>query len=303
MFPGAFFSRSRKLKRRRTAAKPLAWRSGLVPRRPRTFERLEDRLMLTTLVVNNPTDSTLAAELSLRQAVAQANTDAAAGTSDTITFDPSLGSGTITLASDLELSGAGTGTITIDGSSPSTPLTIEAGEFGSRIFLVDSGVNVVLTNLNLQESDLNDNAGGAILNAGTLTVSNTTVSRNEAYGNSAGAGGAIENTGSLVLSNNVFSDNSASGNGGAVDNNGGSVTVSDCTFTGDSALNGGAISNENQGTLTVSGSTFSNNATYRIGASGGAIENVSATATLDNDIFSKNRRACPAARSIISRAA
>ncbi len=49
-------------------------------RRPR-FERLEDRLMLTTLVVNNPTDTAVAAELSLRQAVAQANTDAAAGTS------------------------------------------------------------------------------------------------------------------------------------------------------------------------------------------------------------------------------
>ena len=75
----------------------MTWRSGLVLRRPRTFERLEDRLMLTTLVVNNPTDTAVAAELSLRQAVAQANLDAAAGTSDTITFDSSLGSQTITL--------------------------------------------------------------------------------------------------------------------------------------------------------------------------------------------------------------
>ena len=75
--------------------------------------------MLTTLLVNNPTDTAVAAELSLRQAVAQANTDAAAGIADTIAFNPSLGSQTITLTQgQLELSGAGTGTITIDGSSP-----------------------------------------------------------------------------------------------------------------------------------------------------------------------------------------
>ena len=78
--------------------------------------------MLTTIVVNNPTDTAVAAELSLRQAVAQANIDAAAGISDTITFDPSLGGQTINLTQgQLELSGAGTGTITIDGSSPEHP--------------------------------------------------------------------------------------------------------------------------------------------------------------------------------------
>src|SRR5208282_4963762 len=114
------------------------------------MERLEDRLMLTTLVVNNPTDSVVAAELSLRQAVAQANTDAAAGVSDTITFDPSLGGQTITLTQgQLELSGAGTGTITIDGSSPSMPITI-SGQ-GSRLFQIDSGVQALLSNLTLDD--------------------------------------------------------------------------------------------------------------------------------------------------------
>ena len=82
--------------------------------------------MLSVLVVNNGTDAAVSDELSLRQAIAQANTDAAAGTSDTITFDPSLGGQTIMLAQgQLELSGAGTGTITIDGSSPSTPVTLD----------------------------------------------------------------------------------------------------------------------------------------------------------------------------------
>ena len=110
--------------------------------------------MLSVLVVNNGTDAAVSDELSLRQAIAQANTDAAAGTSDTITFDPSLGGHTILLAQgQLELSGAGTGIITIDGSSPSTPVTLDAND-GDRVFQIDSGVQAVITNLNIENGDV-----------------------------------------------------------------------------------------------------------------------------------------------------
>src|SRR5258708_671731 len=69
-------------------------------------ERLEDRTMLSTLFVNNGTDAHVDNQLSLREAVAIANMDAAAGTSDAIAFDASLGSHTITLTQgQLELSG------------------------------------------------------------------------------------------------------------------------------------------------------------------------------------------------------
>ena len=51
-------------------------------------EQLEDRTMLSVLVVNNGTDAPVSNELSLRQAIVLANADATAGTSDTITFDP-----------------------------------------------------------------------------------------------------------------------------------------------------------------------------------------------------------------------
>ena len=84
--------------------------------------------MLAVLTVNNPTDSAVANELSLRQAVTQANVAAAAGTSDTIAFDASLGGQTLQLTQgQLELSGAGGGTITIDGSTPSSPITLDGG--------------------------------------------------------------------------------------------------------------------------------------------------------------------------------
>jgi hypothetical protein len=81
--------------------------------------------MLSALVVNNVSDTPVDTETSLREAVAQADTDAAAGTSDTIQFDPSLSGETILLTQgQLELSGAGTGTITIDGSGLSAPVTL-----------------------------------------------------------------------------------------------------------------------------------------------------------------------------------
>ena len=64
--------------------------------------------MLSTLLVTNPTDGPIANETSLREAIVQADTDAAAGISDTIGFDASLGSSTIDLTQgQLELSGDG----------------------------------------------------------------------------------------------------------------------------------------------------------------------------------------------------
>ncbi len=240
--------------------------------------------MLTTIVVTNPTDATVAAELSLRQAVAQANLDAAAGISDTITFDPSLGGQTVNLTQgQLELSGAGAGTITIDGNTLSSPLTIDA-QSESRIFQIDSGVSAVLTNLNLEYGDVNSGAsGGGILNSGTLTVSNSSIYACASY---QGSGGAIESSGPLTLDNDIFTSNSANDYGGAVDNKGSSLVVNDCTFNNYNRayISGGAISVQN-GTLTVNGSTFSGNAAN---TSGGAIEVVAGTATLDDDIFSSN---------------
>lgn len=111
------------LLRRRSAAKA----------RLRQFEPLEERRLLAVLTVNNPTDTAVTGELSLRQAVAQANLDAAAGQSDTIAFAASLGSQTISLTQgSLELTGAGGGTITLDGSAPASPLRSRADSITPR---------------------------------------------------------------------------------------------------------------------------------------------------------------------------
>ncbi len=246
-------------------------------------QQLEDRVMLSTLIVNNPTDAHVANETSLREAIVLANTDAAAGTSDTITFDASLGSHTITLTQgQLELSGAGAGTITIDGSSPSTPVTLEAIH-GIRVFQIDSGVQAVITNLNIENGFVGywGINGSDIFNAGKLIVSNANVSNSF-----ASSGGAIENTGTLTLSNTTLSGNNANTSGGAIDNSG-TLVVIDSTFTSNSAPSAGAISND--GTLTIVNSIFSINSAAN---SGGAIKNDnSGTLTINGGFFTGNSAA------------
>ena len=52
-----------------------------------TLLALEDRRLLSTIVVNNPTDTPVAGQIDLRQAIAQANTN---GGDETITFDKTV---------------------------------------------------------------------------------------------------------------------------------------------------------------------------------------------------------------------
>src|SRR5262249_29237922 len=63
---------------RRTVASRRRWRL-----RP-TLLVLEDRRMLSTIVVNNPTDTPVTGQIDLRQAIALANAN---GGADTIVFD------------------------------------------------------------------------------------------------------------------------------------------------------------------------------------------------------------------------
>jgi hypothetical protein len=70
--------------------------------------------------------------------------------------------------------------------------------------------------------------GGGIYNAGTLTVSNSTVSGNFAF-----SGGGIYNTGGATVSGCILSGNNAwgGGNGGGIYNDGYPLTVSHSTFS------------------------------------------------------------------------
>src|SRR5262249_47026288 len=71
-------------------------------------------------------------------------------------------------------------------------------------------------------------AGGGLLNYGTATLTNCTVS-----GNSAGGGGGLLNYGTATLTNCTVSGNSAGFGGGGV-YNAGTATLINCTVSGTS---------------------------------------------------------------------
>jgi hypothetical protein len=106
---------------------------------------LEVRCVLSTIIVNNPTDTPVAGETDLRQAIAQANANAGA---NTILFDPTVFSTpqTITLSSgQLELSNT-TGTQYIVG--PAAAVTVSGGG-NSRVFQVDNLVSASISGLTI----------------------------------------------------------------------------------------------------------------------------------------------------------
>ena len=125
-------------------------------------------------------------------------------------------------------------------------------------------------------------SGGAIVNQGTLTLSNLVLSNNGAIY----YGGAIYNQGgNLTVSYTTFANNRTSasvqttyGSGGAIDNTG-NLNVSNSTFTGGAAFEGGAIDNVS-GTLNVTTSTFDKNTAIQ----GGSIYNNASATIVDSTL-------------------
>jgi len=276
-------------KRLGLSARPAS-RRKTAPARPNfrpTLEALEHRWVPSTLTVQNTLDSGAG---SLRAEIA------AAHSGDTINFATSLDGQTIKLTSGELLINK---TLTIAGPADRS-LTVSGGGI-SRVFEVPTPAkhatrNVVsLSGLTISNgvgvfaassSHYGDGEGGAILNWGTLTVSNCILSGNSAAG---GGGGAIENQGPLTISastltNNVAPNNSGGGLGGAIQSFA-ALTVSDSTVSSNTAgWRGGGIW-EGGGTLTVSSSTVSGNFA---GYGGGIAVEFGSTALIDNCTLNSN---------------
>jgi hypothetical protein len=230
------------------------------------FQTQADPVLVTTLA--DP--GRLSGQLSLREAVNLA--DALPG-DNTVSFDPALGAGTVTLtAGQLELSGA-PGVRTIDGGNR---ITVDANH-DSRLFLVDAGVQAVLTRLSLGNG--NSDAGAAVFNSGTLTLANSTL-----FGNVAIFGGAVYNAGTLTLSGSTLEFDFASYQGGGL-YNAGQLTAFNSTFVYDTAFaNGGAVYTA-AGTDMLTSLTISRNAA----ASGGGLAVAGGTVLLRNSIVARNQ--------------
>ncbi|TWT49574.1 Calx-beta domain protein [Rubripirellula amarantea] len=241
-------------------------------------ERLEDRRVLASYVVDTAED--VVADdgmISLREALQASNTNAVVNADtiageagpdivDTITFASGLSQ--ITLSSQLTISDA----VAIS-LGDATDVTI-SGNFASRIFSIDIGTIFTIPNevsidgLTLIEGVAD--IGGAILvnRLQELTLNDVTIQTSEATGNeSTEGGGALFNDGGIVtITNSTFEDNVASGTSGS----------------------GGAIFNAEIGTLSVTDSIIRNNVANR---AGGRIEDNSGSGfgtTLDGVTLSGN---------------
>ena len=239
------------------------------------------------------------------------DTLASADPADTIDFDASLAGATIHLASPITLSQD----VTIDGSALSVPITISGdsdsdGVGDVTIFMIDSGVTVILNSLVLTRGNAVNDSGGAISNNGTLTINNSTLIENHAQ-DSSYSGGAIYSSNALTVNNSNFLNNTAPYGGGAIQavgtlnisnstfsysytNSGGgggaiysaaTTTITDSTFTHNTAatVNGGGIYVVN-GTTTVTGSTFA----YNSAGAGGSIAVQTGTLNVSNSTFAHN---------------
>src|SRR6516225_357694 len=191
--------------RRNRGSEPPRRRPGTAAPRQRrrmrpTLMALEDRRLLSTIVVNNPTDTPVVGQIDLRQAIVLANTN---GGAETITFDKTVFKApqTITLnptLGQLELSDT-TGTEAIVG--PKAGVTVDAGG-ASRVFQVDGGVTASISGLTISGGNTTGSGGGLYNDGGNVTLTNCTVSGNSATTPASSLGGGLfSRNGTLTLTN------------------------------------------------------------------------------------------------------
>jgi hypothetical protein len=158
--------------------------------------------------------------------------------------------------------------VTVDGSAL---VTLDAAE-GHRLFSVQAGGSLTLRNINLIRG--RSDGGGAIYNAGSLTLDGVRITQSFAVGAGAG-GGAIGNAGGgVVIQNSTLAANGAESIGGAISSQGGSLSIENSTFEGNQADTFGAMDIASDATLsnlTVRGNTATSGCGGGIGVQTGLV--------------------------------
>ena len=219
---------------------------------------------------NGSLDPASGSGTSLREAVLHAPDGSVIG------FAPALDGQTLVLTLGQITVGK---SLAINASPLAAGVTV-SGNHTSRLFSVSSSKTVSLTALDLIDGDASGD-GGAILNAGNLTLDRCELSSNEA----SDGGGAIENSGTLTLTACTLAGNTAAVGGGAIEHASGTLTATNCTFSGNSAEFGGAIDGDGSSTIRLYSCTVSGNHATN---DGGGIEETTGTLLLENTIVAGN---------------
>jgi hypothetical protein len=247
-----------------------------------------------TLNVNTPIDSisTGPGQCSLREAIQEVDSP---GTATGGCAPAAFGANTIVLGQGTYSLHNGLGELKVTPEVTDLTITgrgvddtvIDASGLADRIIEVQAGASVTVSGLTMTQGRAAAGApgqpagapwgfapghpgasGGAILNAGSLTVTDAAITNSAAgqggAGGAGGAGGGIFNTGNLTLTRVTIANNragaggtgepgeqgvpnggdggvgGAAGAGGGVANQGGDVTIADSTIRGNNAGAGGA---------------------------------------------------------------
>jgi CSLREA domain-containing protein len=253
-------------------------------------------LLLVVDTLADEDDGVAAGGVSLRDAIA------AAAPGAFVTFAPELDHGVISLSGpELVISKD----LDLDASALPSGIALTRGTVG-RIFRVDSGNRVALAGLTLRDSENDDGPGGAIRNAGTLSL---TACKVLGCVNIDDEGGGIHNDGSLSLAGCVIAGNLSLRGGGICnsgildlvackiqgnigdDGAGGfcnrrSLSLEDCTISDNFSQGGGGIGNYGgNATLGMNACTLDGNYGQVLG---GGLENINATALVTNCTFHDN---------------
>ncbi len=227
------------------------------------------------LAVNTPFEGSGVPSGALDLAAAVRLADLEPG-SHTMTFDPKVFATpqTITLTSgELELSNT-SGTQTITG--PAAGVTIKAAA-ASRVFQVDGGVTASLSGLTITGGSADQ--GGDLLNFGTLTLTNCTLSGGKATKD----GGGIASLGMLTMTGCTVTGSNASNNGGGIASYA-QATLTNCTLSSNGANMGGGLFSTS--TLILTGCTVTENGATQDGglfsAGGANLTNCSITQDYGN---------------------
>ena len=236
-----------------------------------------DTSSVSNLLANQGADGFI----SLREAIIAANNTSGneaillgSGTYDlTITGDAEqlAAQGDLDVSSTILITGAGTGSTTINGS------------MSDRIFDVLSGGDLRLDSLSVTGGDGDFYTGGAAFVDGTFTA-NDVVFRNNETANANGA--AIFTQGTTTLDRVAIVDNVSTANGTGLTVAGGTTTLSNVTISGNTSTFDGAGIAVTGGSIDISHSTIANN--NATSGNGGGLYVNGGTANVSYSIFADN---------------
>ncbi len=222
--------------------------------------------IVTTL--DDEDDGDLSAnDISLREAILESNSG------DSITFDPSLSGGKITLTlgeltvnKSLNITGLGADKLTIDADNKSRVFNVDNGS--------DTDLDVTIAKLTISGGNAGKEGGGGINNHENLTVNQSSIG-----GNLAGFGGGVltSDFAKTTINNSTVSDNSAEF-GGGVRNSTSITTINNSTISNNNSTkyDGGGIfstsSTEYISSTIVNNSTISGNTAKGRGGGIGAFD-------------------------------